>query len=166
MHIQNDHRTTEPDEKRASGNNTTGSQHTNIKTTLSGRVSTTSVDRITSAGQCDDVSGCHRKSQMQIAELQNPLGLVTPRREKRPCVLPATFVTTCDHVPGHVTHVSYSLREAKDFSVLRPSSKEKNAFAAFTAASVLSFEKVVRGQGALPLRQTPAAYRHVEGGLF
>jgi hypothetical protein len=56
MHIQNDHRTKEPDEKRASGNNTTGSLTTNIKTTLSGRVSTTSADRITSTGPADDVS--------------------------------------------------------------------------------------------------------------
>jgi hypothetical protein len=47
MHIQNDHRTKEPDEKRASGNNATGSLRTNVKTTLSGRVSTTSVDCIT-----------------------------------------------------------------------------------------------------------------------
>jgi hypothetical protein len=109
MHIQNDHRTKQPDEKRASGNNTTGSQRTKNKTTLSGQVSTAS-DRITA-----QVADNNSDSDTTLSRL------VTPHREKRPCVLPATFVTTCDAVPGRVTHVSYfSTRRGVVFHTYSP----------------------------------------------
>ena len=145
------------DKKQADRARLRPAQNTN-KRTLSGRVSTTSVDRITPAGQCDDVSFCDRKSQMQIAESQKLQQPMMQRRVKRPCGPLATFVITYDCVPATMTRVSYSLREAKDIKVLRPSSKEKNAFAVLATARVLSFEKVIGGQGVSPLRQTPSAY--------
>jgi hypothetical protein len=159
MHIQNDHRTKEPDEKRASGNNATGSLRTN-KTTLSWRVSTAS-DRITQAGRALTSHAVTKYADNDSDSDTTLSRLVTPRREKRPCGLPATFVTTCDAVPGYVTHVSYfSTRRGVVLCTYSPFFEgRKRVFASpLTGAQTRSLlEEGLRGQGISPLRQTPSA---------
>jgi hypothetical protein len=150
MHIQNDHRL-EPDEKRASGNNTTGSQRTNIRTTLSAQVSTTS-GRITVQVSDSDTRQRQRHDTVATSGLSREC-----RSQGR-----SPLVAAMSPVVAPRVSLSFGWRD-----VVPPISDGEKALSRHLRPHAHFSTEIYKeeAKGVNPLRRTPAASTPRLGGL-